>query len=82
MTWSSDISQAPRGNMVETTVQTSKGPRTTSRLVPTKVILTTKCGKVTLSQYIPDEERWLMLGKGEQPVAWQPWPEPFSGEAA
>lgn len=78
MNWNTDISQAPRGKTVETTVMTAKGPRKISRFVPVRVILTTKCGKVVLSQYIPDDERWLMLGKGEQPEAWMPWPEPYS----
>ena len=72
--WNFDISQAPRGKTVETVVQTAKGPRGQSRFVPDRVILATKCGKVTLSHYIPDEDRWMMLGKGEQPDAWFAWP--------
>lgn len=86
--WNFDISQAPRGNMVETTVHTVNGSRTTSRHVPARVILATKCGKVVLSHYIPDDEgRWMMLGKGEEPDAWFAWPEhphslPSSSQAA
>lgn len=75
MIWNFDISQAPRGKMVETIVQTAKGARHQSRFVPQRVILATKCGKVVLSQYYPYEERWLMLGKSEEPVAWFAWPE-------
>lgn len=74
--WNTDISQAPRGKMVAATVQTKDGPRQFNRFVPDKLILATKCGKVTLSHYIPDDEgRWMMLGKGEEPVAWAAWPE-------
>jgi len=73
--WDFDISRAPRGFIAITTVQTAKGPRQSSRFIAQRVILATKCDKVVLSQYLPDEERWLMLGKGEVPVAWQRWPE-------
>lgn len=37
-----------------------------------------KCGKVLQSYYVPDEKRWMFLHHGEQPVAWMPWPEPYS----
>lgn len=74
MTWNFDISQAPRGKMVETVIETEKGTRKSIRFVHDKIILATKCGKVTLSHYIPGEDRWLMLGKNEQPDAWMPWP--------
>jgi hypothetical protein len=72
--WNFDISQAPRGHTVDDFVQTPKGVRKTTRFLPVKVILATKCGKVTVSKYMPDEDRWEMLQKGEQPVAWQLWP--------
>ncbi|TIO15601.1 MAG: hypothetical protein E5X86_19715 [Mesorhizobium sp.] len=72
--WNFDISQAPRGKMVETITETTKGTRKSIRFVPDKLIVATKCGKVTVSEFIPDEGRWLMLGKGEQPDAWMPWP--------
>lgn len=39
-----------------------------------RVILATKCGKVTTSRYLPKEDRWEMLAKGEQPTAWHSWP--------
>lgn len=74
--WNFDISQAPRGRDVTTVVDTPKGQRMVTRFVPQRVILATKCGKVVLTQYVPgDEGRWLMLGKGEEPVAWLAWPE-------
>lgn len=73
--WSYDISAAPRGKMVTQTVTVKGEERVRDVFVPAKVILATKCGKVTLSHYIPDEDRWLMLASGEHPVAWQAWPE-------
>jgi hypothetical protein len=72
--WNFDVSQAPHGHTVDDFVQTAKGVRKTTRFMPVKVILATKCGKVTVSKYLPDEDRWEMLQKGEQPIAWQLWP--------
>jgi hypothetical protein len=72
--WNFDISQAPRGHTVDDFVQTAKGVRKTTRFLPEKLIVATKCGKVTVSKYLPDEDRWEMLAKEEQPIAWQLWP--------
>jgi hypothetical protein len=82
--WNFDTRKAPRGKYVVKTVTPAKGAKyDTSTFVPDKVILATKCGKVTVSHYIPGEKRWMMLGKGEEPVAWQPYPEhPHSLPAA
>lgn len=70
--WHTDIKAAPHGRYV---VRQHKPGVDTRVFVPERVILATKCGKVTISHYIPDEKRWMMLAKGEQPVAWQLWPE-------
>lgn len=76
MTWNFDISEAPRGRMVTKRHKTKNGGVVESEhFEGVHVILATKCGKVTKSYFIPDADRWLMLAKGEQPVAWQPWPE-------
>jgi hypothetical protein len=40
------------------------------------VILETKCGKVSKTYWIEKEGRWAGFVKGEQPIAWQPWPTP------
>jgi hypothetical protein len=73
--WSTDIKAAPHGRYVVKQRREGVDQRV---FVPERVILTTKCGKVTLSHYLPEEKRWLMLGHGEAPVAWMPWPEPYS----
>lgn len=75
MTWSTDIKTAPHGRYVVKQRREGVDQRV---FVPERVILTTKCGKVTLSHYLPEEKRWLMLGHGEAPVAWMAWPEPFN----
>lgn len=75
MIWSFDISQAPRGKNVTTVHQRPKGDFAVTKFVPDSVILATKCRKVLKSHWLPDEERWVMLAKGEEPVAWMAWPE-------
>ena len=72
--WDFDISNAPRGNKVLAVQKRQKGDVAVMRFVPDRVILATKCGKVTLSHFIPEEDRWMMLAKGEEPVAWMAWP--------
>jgi hypothetical protein len=75
MSWNFDISKAPRGSYVVVNRKFGKGQADTRVFKPDRVILATKCGKVTISKYLPDEKRWEMLAHGEQPVAWQAWPD-------
>jgi hypothetical protein len=75
MSWSFDISKAPRGRYVVVNRKFGKTLADAKVFKPDRVILATKCGKVTTSHYMPEEKRWEMLATGEQPVAWHPWPE-------
>ncbi len=79
LVWSTDIKAAPHGRYV---IKQRKEGVDTRVFVPEWVILTTKCGKTTRSYYQPEVKRWLMLADGEAPVAWMPWPEPYSLPAA
>ena len=72
--WNFDISKAPRGKYVIVNRKTGKTMTDVKVFKADPVILATKCGKVTSSRYIPDEKRWEMLAKGEEPVAWMAWP--------
>ena len=81
MDWNFDISQAPRGRYVVKARKIGKGEGDQRVFVPEPVIVATKCGVVTRSHYLPEQKRWAMLAKGEQPVAWQPWPEHPNAEA-
>jgi hypothetical protein len=75
VSWNFDIASAPRGKTV-TQVRTVKDKQVEGEVFqPDYVILATKCGSVGRSQYLPREDRWEGLAKGEQPVAWQAWPE-------
>lgn len=72
MEWRFDIENAPRGRMVQ-----QPGPKGSTRKVhkPELVIVAAPDGvTVTVSRWLPDENRWNMLGKKEQPVAWMPFP--------
>lgn len=80
--WDFDISRAPKGNMVTRYVATKDGKKPFEAFEADHVILATKCGKVTVSYWIPDESRWCMLSKGEEPVAWQRWPDHPDAEAS
>ena len=75
MEWDFNISNAPRGHEEEK-IKTIKGKDVVSKVfVPVKIIVACKCGTVTLSHWIPQQQRWNMLAKGEKPLAWLPWPE-------
>lgn len=74
MSWDFDIGAAPRGQTVQQNRKVGDKDTVVSVFVPDRVILATKCGKVTLSEWLPKEARWMMLATDEQPVAWQIWP--------
>ena len=33
------------------------------------------CDRVGKTRWLPREDRWEGMAKGQEPVAWQPWPE-------
>lgn len=76
--WSFDIAAAPRGQIgekyVRTKTRTAKG-KPYEAFVGDRIIVATEDGTVTISQWLPDQSRWEMLGKSEQPIAWMPWPK-------
>lgn len=72
--WNFDISKAPRGRYEIVNRRFGKTFSDMKVFVPEPVILASKCGKVIKSRYIPDEKRWECFQKGEQPIAWMPWP--------
>ncbi|MEH3108926.1 MAG: hypothetical protein PGN22_02345 [Agrobacterium cavarae] len=79
MTWNTDITAAPRGKMVPTTVKTKDGFKQSETYQREIIIAASRCGVVTKSYWIPDQERWCMFSKDSPPDAWMPWPEnPFT----
>lgn len=76
--WNHDLSQAPRGKMVPTTVKTKDGLKQSETYQREYIIAAGRCGAVTKSYWIPEQERWCMFTKDVPPGAWMPWPEnPF-----
>jgi hypothetical protein len=75
--WNFDISQAPR-SFIET-VAVPHGENTRQRHVVRFIwIIAAYPGpgrKVGRTTWLPDEERWEGMTKGEYPIAWMPWPE-------
>lgn len=80
MTWSFDITTAPRGRTVTHERRVGDNIHEIRDFVPDFVWLASKCGKVVLSYWIPEAGknpgRWSGLATGEQPVAWQPYVVP------
>ena len=99
MAWNKNISEAPKGKTITVTkiVTVSEGEGDEKTKVKRSkefeehqketVWLWTKCGKQTMSYWIPESDtssgggRWSGLAKGEEPLAWHGFhrPEPFEG---
>lgn len=75
--WNFNMDQAPRGEVREVTrvVGKHKTISVTLEHIPVQIIAAGSCGVVTLSRWLPVEERWNMFTKASPPVAWQPWPK-------
>lgn len=78
--WNYNMDEAPKGTY-EKVVRTFKGQEVTyDRHIPTLVIAAGNDGVVTVSRWLPEEERWNMFTKNVPPFAWYPWPEhPLKG---
>ena len=76
MTWNFDMAAAPRGKMVKRTRKKKDGETSEYEEFEKDVIIA-GCtdGLVTMSYWIPKEERWCMFTKERGPDAWMPWPK-------
>ena len=85
MDWNTNIDEAPRGYTSQVERIGSKGKTyTVDQFAPDVIMLSTKCKQVIQSRWIPETDkalgRWLGLATGEQPEAWQFWPDPYEVE--
>jgi hypothetical protein len=75
MTWSFDLTTAPRGKTVTSARKVGNNTHEITDFVPDVIWLATKCGKVSRSYWIPESgktpARWSGLATREEPVAWQ-----------
>jgi len=80
--WNYDMSKAPRGAVEVRTQKRAKGREIEREVfVPEKIIAAARDGKtVTVTYWIPDQQRWCMFSKNETPLCWMPWPR-HPGEA-
>ena len=74
MSWNFDMTAVPRGETVLQTRPGKNGPVEVPVYKHAKVILAGACGTVTVSRWLPEEERWEMFSKKETPIAWIAWP--------
>jgi hypothetical protein len=74
--WNFNMDQAPRGEEREVSRTVGKHRIVSVKLehVPAPIIAAGACGVVTVSRWLPEEERWNMFTKASPPVAWMPWP--------
>lgn len=73
--WNFDMSQAPRGNARKVSRKIGKKITDVEVIDMEKVILAGKCGVVTTSYWVHDQNRWNMFSEGEEPVAWMHFPK-------
>ena len=80
--WIFDINAAPKGHSVTVTREVKGKLVTSERHVSVQIIAAGNGGVVTLSRWLPGEQRWSMFTKATPPLAWQPWPDHPHAEAA
>ena len=83
MNWNYNMDECPKSYFVEKKKTNRLGVESTYKeVVPIRVILcSADCGAVTVSRWLPKEERWNGFSKGRAPLAWMPFPEhPNKGE--
>lgn len=76
MAWDFDMTAAPRGTTEQRQRKGNDGETVVySQHVSAKILAAADDGKtVTVSNWIPDQQRWNMFAKEHPPIAWMPWP--------
>jgi uncharacterized membrane protein len=77
MAWDFDMSIAPKGTTEQRHRKGKDGETVVySQHVSAKILAAADDGKtVTVSNWIPDQQRWNMFAKEHPPIAWMPWPD-------
>lgn len=73
MSWNFNIDEAPRGTYRE--VKSGKSGTRTVHSPHLVIVASSDMQTVTLSRWLPDQERWNMLSKNDRPVAWMEFPK-------
>lgn len=83
MTWQTDFTNAPKGTVRLIQITHHKGDTAFTKEVTQKVPVLLSVGKeVIQSHWVEKQGRWSGLATGQEPDAWQAWPEPFVKEEA
>lgn len=77
MNWNFNMDDAPRSHYE----RRKAGKGVVSYLVPHRLLCAGPDGLITISYYIPDEDRWNMFSAKQNPLAWMELPK-HPGEAA
>lgn len=79
--WNFNMDDAPRGRTETRTRKGKDGSQTEyEHFVPVKILAAGSGDVVTISRWLPDEQRWNMFSKDVPPIAWQPFPDhPHAG---
>lgn len=73
MKWSYNMDEAPKGEYKEVPARNGSVRKV---FVPEKILAAHHDGElVTISNWIPEQERWNMFSKDAPPIAWSPWPD-------
>ena len=76
MQWNFNMDEAPRGTVRSVTRKSGKNTVTIEEHVPERIIAAIGDGQgVTVSYWIPKDQRWNMFTKSVGPIAWMPWPK-------
>jgi hypothetical protein len=82
MAWNFNMDEAPKGYKRSVSRAVGKNMVVFEEHVSVPIIAAGNDGIVTLSKWLPHEQRWNMFSKGTPPLAWMPWPShPKSGAA-
>jgi hypothetical protein len=80
--WNFNMAEAPRGETRVEARKIGKNDAHIERHIPAQIIAAGQCGVVTLSYWLPKQDRWSMFSKDAPPIAWMPFPSHPHSEAA
>jgi len=75
MSWNFDIEAAPHGVFHKVERKIGKNLVEMEEHIPALIIAAGSDLVVTVSKWLPKEERWQMFSKNTPPIAWQPFPK-------
>ena len=73
--WNYNMDEAPRGSTQVVTRKIGKNEVTLEEYVYDYIIAAGNEKVVTLSRWLPKENRWNMFTEKVPPMAWKPWPK-------